>query len=203
MLSRRDITVFAISGISMMAMGIGAARAGAVDIEINPNLLPVDQGDSNLCWLAATAVVFGWRDGAGGTLADSDARMSAAATAMGGEFVTLYLTKEALPSASIPNWRSSGGFELQGQQCLDADGWETLLRGKGPLITLIDGNGSGEINHAVVVGGIHGDGSADGTNILFANGNGGIIESKSLTDFATIFEEPSGSDALFSVMYLA
>lgn len=84
---------------------------------------------------------------------------------------------------------------------MDASGWEQLLKAHGPLITLVDGSGSGAINHAVVVLGVVGDGTQNGTNITFANGQSGQIEIQTLAGFTTIFELPSGTDVLFSVAY--
>jgi hypothetical protein len=65
----------------------------------------------------------------------------------------------------------------------------------------VSANATGYIDHAVVVGGIHGDGSAMGTNLTVADGDGGVIRQISLTTFTTMFEVPAGQDELFSVMY--
>ncbi len=201
-INRRTLLWNSAIGVAASALPLGSSRAADYSFEVSPSLLPVDQGAADLCWLAATAVVYGWKDNVGGSLSDSDARMSAAATRLGGEFVAKYVTKSSLSYDSIPLWKSRGGFNSQGQQCLDASGWSSLLKQHGPLITLVDGNGSGAINHVVVVGGIMGDGTAAGTTLTYADGVNGVIQAKSLADFATRFELPGGSDVLFSVMYL-
>ena len=81
-----------------------------------------------------------------------------------------------------------------------ADG-TILLSTFGPLITLVSANATGYIDHAVVVGSIHGDGSSVGTNLSLADGDGGVVRRVSLATFTTIFEMPAGQDELFSVMY--
>ena len=122
---------------------------------------------------------------------------------LGSVYVVVHVQQQALPPSDIPLWLAAGGFSSQAPQSLDAGGWEGLLKTKGPLITLVDGNNSGSINHAVVVVGITGDGTQNGTNITFANGQSGQIEVKSLTDFTTIYAIPGGSNTLFRVAYFS
>lgn len=164
------------------------------DYEVPPPVSPVDQGQANLCWLAATAVLYGWKS-------PRPVTMAKAAERLGVEFVAKYGTGSALTYDELPLWRQRGPFRAEGQQCMDARGWDAKLRGFGPLITLVDGSGSRIIDHAVVVYGVSGDGTQNGTHLKFADGNGGTSRELALTDFVQIFELPTGSDRLFSVLY--
>jgi hypothetical protein len=166
----------------------------AIDVEVQPPVIPVDQGPGDLCWLAATSVLFTWK----GPDAYS---MSDAAQRLGVEFQAKYAARQALSYDDLPLWQQRGGFESQAQQCIDSAGWGALLTSHGPLITLISADGGGQINHAIVVSGIKGDGKSDSTVLMFADGNGGVSRSLSMTDFVTVFELPSGTNQLFSVMY--
>lgn len=164
------------------------------DYDVSPALIAFDQGNANLCWLAASAVMFQWKTVQPITLQD-------AATRLGIEFVALYSSGSLLPFPQVPLWKARGPFRSQGQQCLDADGWLNLLSTYGPLVTLVSANATGYVDHVVVVGGIHGDGSPAGTSLTVADGNGGVVSNIALSTFATIFEVPGGPDVLFSVMY--
>jgi len=166
------------------------------DFMVPPPIEAVDQGNGNLCWLAATSVLFGWRDSSPLSLADSAARL-------GVEFTGLFGASKALPAAWVPLWAERGGYSKEGLQCIDASGWDSLLRQHGPLIVLVDGTGGGVINHAVVVYGIVGDGSPDGTTLQVANGQGGAMEKWTFFNFVTIFEAEAGANLSFSVLYFS
>ena len=171
--------------------------AGApVNFFVNPLPNAVSQGNAELCWLAASAVMFSYRDNAAVSMADAAARL-------GGVYVIKDAQGAALDYSEIPAWKLAGGFRSQAQQSLDASGWEQLLKSHGPLITLVDGSGTGTLNHAVVVVGIAGDGTQGRTVISFANGQSGTVETLTLSDFSTVFELPSNSDVVFSVAYFA
>jgi Papain-like cysteine protease AvrRpt2 len=164
------------------------------NFDVTPSMIAFDQGNSNLCWLAASAVLFQWQSVQPLTLQD-------AANRLGVEFAALYASGSVLPFTQLPLWQARGPFQSQGQQCFDANGWFNLISTYGPLITLVSANATGYIDHAVVVGGIHGDGSPAGTDLSVADGNGGVVGPVSLSTFATMFEVTGGPDTLFSVMY--
>lgn len=155
----------------------------------------VDQGDADLCWLAATTVLFQWKDAQSMT-------MQSVAQRLGRPYVIKYNAKDGLNYDELAGWRRAAGFGMQHQQCIAAEGWNALLRAEGPLITLIDGDGSNQLNHAVVVYGISGDGRANTTHLKVANGQGGALQIYSLHNFVSLFEIGPGDDALFSVLHL-
>lgn len=166
----------------------------SLNFTVRSPIVAVDQGNVDLCWAAATAVLYGWKDSRPYTMAEAAGRL-------GGPFVLKQVTGSALSYADLGLWQQSGPFGQQHQQCIAASGWDALLRRHGPLITLVDGTGAHEINHAVVVYGIEGDGAPTTTRLKVANGQGGRLQLLSLHDFVTIFEIGPGQDLLFSVMY--
>jgi hypothetical protein len=180
--------------ISVEMQKQGVCAMDAVDFQVSPPIEGVDQGNSQLCWLAATAVLFQWRDGVPVSLQD-------AANTLGAYFIAKYANLAPLDYGDMQQWQQAGGFESQGQQCFDADGWSSLLQQYGPLITLISGNATDTINHAVVVGGVSGDGTTAGTSLTVADGNGGTVSAVDLGTFTTLFEVTGGTNQLFSVMY--
>lgn len=193
-MDRRTVILNSVCSAVFLGAFPKTVHAASVNYVVSPLPTPVSQGNENLCWLAASAVMFSYRDKRPYTLTD-------AATKLGGAYVLKQTQGLALQYDELKTWLFSGGFASQGQQSLDAKGWEQLLKNHGPLITLVDGSGSGTINHAVVVLGVVGDGTQNGTNITFANGQSAQIEIQTLSKFMTIFELPSGSDVLFSVAY--
>jgi hypothetical protein len=170
------------------------AAMGKFNFTVFPPVTPVHRGPDTLCWLAATAVLFSWED-------NQPVSMQDAANRLGIEFIEKFAASAALLYDDLPLWTSRCGFASEGQQCLAPDGWDRLLRRHGPLIAMTDGSGSVEVDHAVVVFGIGGDGSADGTSLRIANGQNEAIQTYTLNQFATVFELPNGADQLFRVSY--
>lgn len=190
---KRRTFLMSAAGGSLLLTG-RPLRAAPVSYVVNPLPTPVSQGKTNLCWLAASAAMFSYKDNKPYTLTD-------AATRLGGVYVVKQIQEQALSYDELDTWLFAGGFQREGQQSLDSGGWEQLLKSHGPLITLIDGSGTGNINHAVVVVGIVGDGTQTGTTIRFADSQSGQIETAKLEDFTKVFALPSGANTLFSVAY--
>jgi len=170
--------------------------ATPVKFLIDPLPNAVAQGNTNLCWLAATAVMDSYKAKKSVTMGEASARL-------GGEYVLKQAQGIALQFSELDAWLAAGGFNKEQQLCFGAEGWEKLLKAHGPLITLVDGSNDARaaIDHAVVVVGIDGDGTEGGTNISYADGQTATVESRTLSAFATRFELPSGTNTAFSVGY--
>ena len=170
--------------------------ATPVKFTIDPLPTAVSQGNANLRWLAATAVMDSYK-------AKKAVSMGEASARLGGEYVLKQAQGVALKWNEVDAWLTAGGFNKEPQLCFGAEGWEKLLKEHGPLITLIDGSNDAvaAIDHAVVVVGIDGDGTEGGTYISYADGQTATVESQTLSTFATRFELPSGTNAVFSVGY--
>jgi hypothetical protein len=68
--------------VAIMALGAGSP-AGAQAINVRHNVAAIHQGEGNLCWVAATAMLLNWKVPGLHT-------MKTVATQGGSEFVTLY-----------------------------------------------------------------------------------------------------------------
>ena len=90
------------------------------------NIAGVNQGDRDLCWLAATAVLYTWKNGIPCT-------MTQAANRLGAEFVARQAAGTALRYNELTLWRTRGLFDMQHQQCIGAQGWDALLRAHGQI----------------------------------------------------------------------
>ncbi len=166
------------------------------DYTVPPPIQAIDQGDADLCWAAATTVLFNWRAVAPISMTDAVGRL-------GVEFVALFAANKGVPTSEVGLWASRGGFTADGLQCIDAAGWDAKMRASGPLIAMIDGTGGGVIDHAVVVYGIQGDGTPGGTTLRVANGQGAMLQTWTLSDFVTLFEAEAGENLNFGLLYFA
>lgn len=170
-----------------------------VDATISGMIDPIDQGQSNLCWLASTAMLFEWRK-------NQSMSMNAVAALLGEPFSTRAKNDNKsnfIAFSEVDLLRENAGFIMEAQQCFAANGWADLLKSRGPLFVIADfsDNEGQRIAHAVVVTAIHGDGTADGTVISFIDPNGATNENMSLADFSGVFEYGAGTDAPFQVMH--
>jgi hypothetical protein len=138
-------------------------------MDINYQVAGMSQPTPVSCWATSFAVVINYRDGSNITPAD-------VGKAVGRDISTEETWDEVTQAAHAFNLQSSASA------CMDANGWASLLQQYGPLWICIN-NGS----HAVVLNGMSGDGSADGTTFLITDPWAGPTTT-SLSGLAAMFE---------------
>lgn len=161
------------------------ARAQAIDIQYNVDA--INQGNGNLCWAAATAMLLNWK-------VPGLFTMLSVATEGGSEFVTLY--NNALNGASPSEISADQEARLYKKLSLTVvsgvsptiEGWRNLLQKKGPLHVTILPNSSGGVLHGVLITGLVGDGSAAGTDVLYNDPATGTKITKNISDFVALYD---------------
>lgn len=115
-----------------------------------PDVELINQPTGMSCWAASAAMVVGWRD---------KVSLDPAAIASGaGEWAAF---TNGLNPADIPTLATAWGLAQEPGQCYNADGLRQLLQTYGPLWVGAAVPGL----HAIVVTGIYGDGTPDGTYV--------------------------------------
>ncbi len=151
------------------------------DIPVSCNVPLIPQPTDVSCWAASLAMVISYRDQTSHTPQDT-----AAAGNM--DVDTGYGWDD------IKNAVSAWNLKTEGPSCSLPEQWATWLKSYGPIWIVEVGNP----NHAVVVVGIDGDGTPDGTTVTLNNPwppNAGVVETKSYTDFETDFELQTSPNA--------
>lgn len=103
----------------------------AVNYEVPGLINPVDQGDSNLCWLATTATLLSWK-----RLVPMD--MKATAKLLGQKYESLLSQGAPLPANLISDFMSRVKFAALAGQSRPANAWEGLLKRHGLLAVGVD-----------------------------------------------------------------
>ena len=144
------------------------------DISVSYDVPLIPQPTAVSCWAASLAMVVGFRD-------QTSLTPQSIAAAANMDCDTGYGWE------AIKNAVSAWNLTTEGPACALPEQWATWLQNHGPIWIVEVGNP----NHAVVVVGIQGDGTPDGTTVTLDNPwppNQGVIETKSYTDFESDFE---------------
>jgi ABC-type bacteriocin/lantibiotic exporter with double-glycine peptidase domain len=147
-------------------------------VQLAVNLVP--QKHDTTCWAASLAMVVNARDGS--SLSDDDIVAKTNSDNNGKTW------SEAIPMAQ----------QLNLVQVAPADwmpeGWAQILNQHGPIWTPEPGNAY----HIVVVGGIQGDGTPEGSSVLVYNPwppNSGAVETPTFTSFVQQYDLGEGYGA--------
>jgi Papain-like cysteine protease AvrRpt2 len=152
-------------------------------ISINFQVELVPQPTEVSCWAAALAMVISFRDQASYTVEDiaSSANMD----------ITRGYGWNNI-RAAVSTW----GLREEGPMCAAPDYWASLLQTNGPLWIVEVANPGA---HAVVLVGMHGDGTPEGTSVTLNNPwppNQGVAEEKTFLDFEREFDLGAKANAM-------
>ncbi|MGB0065366.1 MAG: papain-like cysteine protease family protein [Terracidiphilus sp.] len=130
---------------------VGGPGATGSSFDVNwPDVELINQPTGMSCWAASAAMVVGWRD---------KVSLDPAAIASGaGQWAAF---TNGLNPADIPTLATAWGLAQEPGQCYNANGLLQLLQTYGPLWVGAEVPGL----HAIVVTGIYGDGTPDGTYV--------------------------------------
>ncbi len=144
------------------------------DASVNYSVPLIPQPTDVSCWAASLAMVVSYRDSA----------------SYAPETIAQQSGMDIAGSYGWPDIRnavSTWGLNTEGPACGLADYWATLLSNHGPIWIVEVGNP----NHAVVVVGVNGDGTQEGTTVTLNNPwppNAGVVETKTFQQFENDFE---------------
>jgi hypothetical protein len=147
----------------------GPGGGGATAVNVYYEVAGMSQPADHACWATSFAVVINYRDGSNLTPAD-------VSNAVGVDINGVESWSDVTNAASH--------FHLQqsASACMDVHGWAQLLASKGPLWICVNGG-----SHAVVVNGVHGDGTSEGTSFYVTDPWSGPTAT-GLTGLAAMFE---------------
>ena len=149
-------------------------------VDLSVQLVP--QPTDVSCWAASMAMIVGNRDQ---TSTTSDAIAQAANMT----------TTDGYGWSDIENAVKQWGLTELGPACALPTAWADMLNAHGP-IWIVE---TGAPYHAVVVTGVEGDGTPEGSFIIVNNPwppNAGAVERKAYADFENDFELGANSNAL-------
>jgi hypothetical protein len=129
-----------------------AASSGAEEpVDIYYEVAGMSQPADHACWATSFAVVINYRDGSNLTPAD-------VSNAVGVDINAVESWSDVTNAANHFNLQQSASA------CMNVQGWAQLLAANGPLWICINGG-----SHAVVLNGVHGDGTSDGTSFYITD----------------------------------
>jgi hypothetical protein len=156
---------------------------GAVDYTVPGLVAPLQQPSPMTCWATVIAMMTSWRRQQ--SIAPRDA------IAPGGqEFLAKFDANQPLDSASAGRLYQALGLVAMQSLNPSIDGWDQYLRLYGPLYVDI-GYPQVSTTHAVIVTGISGDGTADGTQITYVDPASGTVVNRKFGDFLANYETPA------------
>ena len=148
-------------------------------VKLSVQLVP--QPTDRSCWAASMAMIVGNRD---------NISIEAESIASAAEMTTTDSYGWEGIQTAVDHWN----LREQGPACLTPSAWAAMLRTSGPIWIVETGNPY----HAVVVIGIDGDGTPEGSTVYINNPwppNSGVQEAKAFVDFENEFELGSGVNA--------
>jgi Papain-like cysteine protease AvrRpt2 len=159
------------------------ARCQTVDYTV-PGTVVVLKQDGNTCWATTATMLLSWKS-------QSSMTIESVCAKAGPEFTQLYNNRQALPPEMKNGFLKGCGLVAIPPSSYTVSGFLDLLETHGALWVTVD-SADAAMTHAVLVTGINGDGSLDGTNVNFANPADGKSESLSFREFETRFENAAG-----------
>ena len=166
-----------------------------VNYEVAGIINPVNQGDSNLCWLATTATLLSWKQ-----LVLMD--MKATAKQLGPKFEFLLSQAAPLPAAAISEFMSRAKFVALAGQSRPARAWESLLKAHGLLAVGVDADAPNNyMAHLITLYGIAGDGTLDGTKFKIIDPDGGIKKTLTFRQFGEMYSAYDAVNTPFNVFH--
>lgn len=166
-----------------------------LDYEVAGIINPVDQGVSNLCWLATTATLLSWK-----LLSLMD--MKATAKHLGPEFEALHTSGDGLSSANIPLFLTRSKLISKAGQSRTAKTWEQLLKTHGLLAVGVDADQPNNyMAHLVTMYGISGDETLNGTTIKIIDPAGGVKKPLSFKQFGQMYGSDDAVNITFNLFH--
>lgn len=167
----------------------------AVNYEVPGTINLVDQGRSNLCWLATTATLLSWK-----RFVPMD--MKATAKLLGTKYESLLSQGASLPATLISDFMGRAKFVALAGQSRPASAWEGLLKKHGLLAVGVDADSPNNyMAHLITICGVAGDGSLDGTQFMIIDPDGGVKKSLSFREFGKMYGADDAVNIPFNVFH--
>lgn len=166
-----------------------------VNYTVPGTITKIDQGKSNLCWLATTTMLLASK-------VPVPMDMKTTAKRLGPEFEALLSKGAALRGDLINLFQQRAGIISLAGQSRPATAWEALLKSKGLLAVGIDADEPNNfMAHLVMLYGISGDGSLDKTHLSIIDPAGGTEKKLTFRQFAKVYGADDAVNMPFNVFY--
>lgn len=182
--------------LTVAALMAAAPSTAAYDYTVPGTISPLRQ-DRDTCWLAASTVIYNWKHRTAKTPLDI-ARLAGEpylGHAQAGRAITPSEEAAYYPKIGM---RSAPGVSME------VAGWVGKLKEHGPLSVTINTTRSDPgceeshgVFHALVLYGVKGDGSTNGTDFRFIDTADGARHTLKFGEFVTLFE----NDPCYSVVF--
>ncbi|MEV0387471.1 papain-like cysteine protease family protein [Nonomuraea sp. NPDC050643] len=160
----------------------GARADGRMDFAVTPPVAPRKQSKPLNCWAAVGAMMLGWRDRVSIT-------EEAAAERAAPEWLAKQRAGTGLESGEVSAYTAALGLRHENPQSYLPRGIFMLLEAHGPLWVIGDvGFENDRLSHAMIVTGIRGDGTAEGTRVTLVDPALGAAREDTYANFARAME---------------
>jgi GH24 family phage-related lysozyme (muramidase) len=163
-----------------------SASMGAVNYTVPGLVAPLQQPSPMTCWATVIAMMTSWKRQQ--SISPRDAIAPA-----GAEFLQKFDAGQPLDSGSAGRLYQALGLVAMQSLNPSIDGWDQFLRLYGPLYVDI-GYPQVSTTHAVIVTGISGDGTPDGTTITYVDPAIGSVVNRKFGDFLANYETQAAVD---------
>jgi hypothetical protein len=161
-----------------------------------PGIVPeIQQGTLNRCWAACTTMLVSWKENASYSIDTVIGRY-------GSPWIDYFNNDQVLPFAEVGQYFSAVGLKAEIPMNYNLNGWLNLLTNYGPLMVGLDFDAPNDnLAHLVVLTGVKGDETPNGTDFYFVEPGAGRLIHESWQIFAERYEASDPMQAPFQVAH--
>ncbi len=159
-----------------------------------PGLLPViEQPTKYTCWAAVMTMMYQWKTNTSIAIRDALATIDS-------RFVAMFDANKGLDKDSAKDLYNAAGLVQLISFNPTIEGWVSLLQKYGPLYVDVGYNTSSN-THAIIVRGISGDGTPDGTSMTYVDPIGARTVTLKFRDFLAKYEAQSAVEWPYTIVH--
>lgn len=168
----------------------------ALDVTVPGHVPALAQPSSMACWATVATMLISWRQGRSMTIPE-------ALGSIGGPWLANFRNNRGLLWTQTAAFANAAGMRMEPLESLTAEGFADILaRWRSPLFTSIHPAGNpANTTHFVVVLGIRGDGSPDGTQITLIDPIGGVRRTQTYGQFQARYEASERSSLAVQILH--
>jgi hypothetical protein len=154
-----------------------AAGRPMLDVAVDPDVVPILQRSSLVCWAAGGAMMEAWRS-------RQSLTVEQVLDSLGGDWREKYDLNQALTVAELRAFLAALRTVEEGPQSYTPEGLARLLGRVGPLFEVgDDGIQNNQLSHVRIITAVKGDGTPEGTTVTLADPATGTNVVESFTAF--------------------
>ncbi len=176
---------FVVFAFALLA-SIAPLQDAAADIDVSYVVTPIAQPSEMSCWATAATMLVDWKTGVQASISEVVGRA-------GSDFVAIYQASFDDPAQGIDAVHEKAFYDVLHLSYIQGENptiqaWADLLRTHGPLSVTVDARPPKSLIHALVVTGLSGDGTADGTMMTYIDPSGGVRRDTTFAEFLKLYE---------------